>query len=183
MRTVDLTSLSRERLLAALAAPGNQHPDAQDVIRRALGAKGVDTPPVGGEGVQGATEGAGDVLTLVLPLPYRALSPNARVHWRKRASAVRLYRNTAMAEAYWLCRDSGIAQPAWEAATAQATFYYQQRRRRDADNLLAMLKPAFDGLADARVIANDSGLTHLPVRIEVDRERPRLELTIVACGR
>ena len=65
---------------------------------------------------------------------------------------------------------------------SQATFYFRDLRRRDRDNLLASLKAAFDGLADAHILEDDSGLVHLPVRIEKDRENPRVELEITRAG-
>jgi Holliday junction resolvase RusA-like endonuclease len=45
--------------------------------------------------------------------------------------------------------------------------------------MLSSLKAAFDGLADAGLIADDSGLTHLPVIVKVDKLNPRVELHIV----
>ena len=54
--------------------------------------------------------------------------------------------------------------PRWERATYQATFYRPGKRakRMDDDNAIASLKGVLDGLQDAGVIVNDSGLTHLP---------------------
>jgi Holliday junction resolvase RusA-like endonuclease len=40
--------------------------------------------------------------------------------------------------------------------TADVTFVVPDRRRRDMDNLLAMLKPAWDGLVDAGLLVDDS---------------------------
>ncbi|MBN2582551.1 MAG: RusA family crossover junction endodeoxyribonuclease [Planctomycetes bacterium] len=112
-------------------------------------------------------------LVFVLPLPPRELSPNARPHHMAKARAVRKYRLWAWAEA----RSQNV-RPGWAEAKAQATFHFTSNRRRDRDNLLASLKPAFDGLVDAGVLADDSGLTHLPVRIELDANEPRVEICI-----
>jgi hypothetical protein len=77
-------------------------------------------------------------------------------------------------------RKSGMdSKPPWTSACCQATFFFEYRRVRDRDNCLAALKSAFDGLADAGVIANDAGLIHLPVVFDVDPLRPRVELLIV----
>lgn len=113
------------------------------------------------------------VLVFVLPIPPKELSPNARPHYMAKARAVRKYRTLAWAEAR-----SQKVRPGWATAEAQATFYVATNRRRDRDNLLASLKPAFDGLVDAGVLSDDSGLTHLPVLIVVDADRPRVEVAI-----
>ncbi|NLX97583.1 MAG: RusA family crossover junction endodeoxyribonuclease [Rhodopirellula sp.] len=68
--------------------------------------------------------------------------------------------------------------PKWSTATAQATFYHATNHRRDADNLLASLKAAFDGIASAGVVANDSGITHMPVVRLIDKKLPRVEIRI-----
>jgi Holliday junction resolvase RusA-like endonuclease len=72
----------------------------------------------------------------------------------------------------------GWRDDCWESASVQATFYFRDKRRRDRDNLLASLKAYFDGLADSGLIANDSGLTHLPVKVELDKVNPRVVLTV-----
>jgi hypothetical protein len=64
------------------------------------------------------------------------------------------------------------------AAKVTARFFFRTRRRRDRDNLLASLKPAFGGIADARVVANDSGMIHMPVEQYVDRTDPRVEIVV-----
>jgi len=102
-------------------------------------------------------------MILSLPLPPKECSPNWRGHWAAKARAVKTYRHTAACTALSLIR---LPAPNWERAAVQATFHFRDARRRDKDNLLAALKPAFDGLADAGIIANDSGLTHLPVIVK-----------------
>jgi crossover junction endodeoxyribonuclease RusA len=114
-------------------------------------------------------------MTFTLPLPPKALSPNARVHWRPKAAAVAAYRRTAKVAGAFV---PASQRPAWSEAVAQLTFYLPDRRRRDRDNLAASMKAAFDGLVDAGILADDAGLHHEPVRMEIDRERPRVEITI-----
>ena len=65
-------------------------------------------------------------------------------------------------------------------ARVTSKFFFRDRRRRDRDNLLASLKPAFDGIADARVVTNDSGMIHMPVEQYVDRPDPRVEIMVEA---
>lgn len=115
-------------------------------------------------------------LRITLAPPHRCLSPNARCHFMAKANAVKAYRFDAGIKARAFI---GRAKcPAWKRATAQATFYVKVNRRRDADNALASLKPVFDGLRDAGVIDDDSGLVHLPVEFVVDKRRPRVEVTV-----
>ena len=120
-------------------------------------------------GVWATTDGL--EIGVVLPLPDRRLSPNARVCWQAKARSVKAYRAFSFSLAQRYPR-------AWKSAEAQATFFFRDRRRRDRDNLLASLKAAFDGIAAAGVVEDDADLTHLPVRIEVDRENPRVEIIL-----
>jgi crossover junction endodeoxyribonuclease RusA len=115
------------------------------------------------------------VIRLQLSLPPRVLWPNARTHWFGKARATKAYRFAAGVNA------KAATPPGWTmptAASVQCDFYFRDRRRRDRDNLLAALKAAFDGLADAGVVADDSALTYLPISIGYDRERPRVEITV-----
>jgi crossover junction endodeoxyribonuclease RusA len=148
--------------------------------RGGLGAKGPDLSS--GSSTRGATPIAlrrsgvwattdGLEIGVVLPLPARNLSPNSRVCWQAKARSVKAYRlfSFSLAQRY---------PRRWKSAEAEATFYFADRRRRDRDNLLASLKAAFDGIAAAGVVEDDADLTHLPVRIEVDRENPRVEIVL-----
>lgn len=113
-------------------------------------------------------------IKITMPLPPQCLSPNWRGHWAKKAEVTKWMRGGAML----LAQAEMDKPPRWIEATVQATFYHRDKRRRDRDNALSSLKAVFDGLADAGVVANDSGLTHLPVRFEVDKEHPRVELVV-----
>ena len=117
----------------------------------------------------------GLLLVIVLPLPPRELSPNARPHWGAKGRAVRRYRETA-----YLSSLAGRPGRPMQAAKVTARFFFRTRRRRDRDNLLASLKAAFDGIADARVVANDAGMIHMPVEQYVDRIDPRVEIVVEA---
>jgi Holliday junction resolvase RusA-like endonuclease len=112
-------------------------------------------------------------LVVVLPLPPQELSPNARPHYMAKARAVKRYREAAHLSAL----AERPARP-MQAAKVTARFFFRTRRRRDRDNLLASLKPAFDGIADARVVTNDSGMIHMPVEQYVDRTDPRVEIVV-----
>jgi Holliday junction resolvase RusA-like endonuclease len=115
-------------------------------------------------------------LTLTLPLPSPVLSPNGRGHVMTKSSATKKYRKAAKLEAENAL--DGHTPPRWKRAQAQAVFYFRVDRRRDRDNLAASLKAAWDGIADAGVVENDCGLTHLPPVLRVDRDAPRVEITL-----
>jgi crossover junction endodeoxyribonuclease RusA len=115
-------------------------------------------------------------MIITLPLPHKHLSPNSRCHWRAKAEAVKAYRTAAVIAAY------GKGKPRWDAATVQCRFFFRDKRRRDGDNLLASTKPIWDGLVDAGVFSDDSGLTHLPVVQDKDTKNPRVEIHILSAN-
>ena len=87
----------------------------------------------------------GDVtMRVVLPWPCRELSPNARVHWAKKARAAKTYGTIAAFEASQLKRPKGL-----KCVRVVIEFYPPDNRRRDLDNMLASMKPAIDGIAAA----------------------------------
>jgi crossover junction endodeoxyribonuclease RusA len=83
-------------------------------------------------------------VTITLPWPPRALSPNARTHWRKKAPIAKAYK-----QACWtLTKESKIALP--ESAGRLALwldFYPPDHRARDDDNMIASFKSGRDGIA------------------------------------
>jgi crossover junction endodeoxyribonuclease RusA len=105
-------------------------------------------------------------LRIELPWPDKALSPNGRVHWARKAKAVAKHRGFAKLAAIAAIRSakwpSGVRE-----AYAKTRFIDPSTRRRDRDNHASMCKSYFDGLADAGVVANDCGFVHWPVTFEV----------------
>lgn len=115
-------------------------------------------------------------MTITLPLPPKQLSPNARPHHMAKARVVNKYR---MAARLFTSGQLAIGyKPRHKTATCQITWYAKTKRFPDGDNALASCKAAIDGIADSGFIDNDSGLTHLPVIFHVDKENPRVEITI-----
>jgi crossover junction endodeoxyribonuclease RusA len=91
-----------------------------------------------------------DNLMINLSWPPRQLSPNARGHW----AALHKVRSRYRAEAHACALGAGAKD--WSrtvdpnaALRVNLTFSPPDRRRRDWDNLLAAMKPALDGIADA----------------------------------
>ena len=117
-------------------------------------------------------------MKIVLPLPPKELHPNARPHWAQKAKATKKYRSDAKWATLY-AMDISETNGEWPTATVKATFYVKTNHKRDADNMLASLKAAMDGLADAGLIVNDSGLTHLPVEIVTGSKYQRVELEVV----
>lgn len=118
-----------------------------------------------------------ETVTVVLPLPPAVLSPNCPSGTRggrfARAAAAKKYKRTAVEAA-----ERQNIWETWRRATVQASFYHKTERRRDDVNHLAMLKPAYDGLVESGLLADDDSrhLTTLPAIFGVDRENPRVEL-------
>jgi Holliday junction resolvase RusA-like endonuclease len=71
-----------------------------------------------------------------------------------------------------------MVAPNLKVATVHVTAYYKTAAARDADNVLASFKAAFDGLTDAHIWTDDRGLTHEPVTIAKDAANPRAVITI-----
>lgn len=117
-------------------------------------------------------------ITIVFPLPDRALSPNARVHWAKKAKLAKHLRTASHYLTTAAIAMYGYpSQPNWKQATYKARFYFQTARTRDADNAIASLKSALDGVADAGLIINDSGLWPERPEFYTDKSNPRVEIT------
>lgn len=82
---------------------------------------------------------------VVLPWPPSGLSPNARLHWARKAKLAKDYR----AECAWQCKAAGLEAPESERISMIVEFMPPDRRRRDDDNMQASFKSGRDGIADA----------------------------------
>ena len=82
------------------------------------------------------------MITIMLPWPDKDLSPNARVHWRKKAEAVKLAREVGHYSAH------GREIEYNGRFVAEFIFHPPDRRRRDLDNCLASCKSYIDGVCD-----------------------------------
>lgn len=94
-----------------------------------------------------------------LPLPPSECSPNARVHWGKKARAVREYREAC---GYLTVKQLGRRR-AQGQITIDLDFYLAKPklpdglcRPRDPDNAISCCKAAVDSLRDSGLITNDS---------------------------
>lgn len=103
------------------------------------------------------------MIAVTLPWPDRALSPNSREHWARKAKAVKQARITAG----WCAREAGIRHGDFDIPNAlkvTVAFAAPSKRRVDADNLLASLKAALDGISDA--IGVDDSKFEIAIRRE-----------------
>lgn len=106
-------------------------------------------------------------ITIIVDLPPRALSPNGRANWRTLHAAKKKYMN----HVGLLIVEHGIPDSCpWARARTRTRFVFTKKRNRDADNLSAMLKPAWDAFQRCMVIENDSGFIHEPPEIRVDHD-------------
>ena len=110
--------------------------------------------------------------------PPSALSPNARVHWRTLGKAKASYKDACG----WTINLSGknpMVKPRLKPpVTAQVTFVCDKRRR-DADNHMAMLKPLWDALVEMGVLEDDS---HDKLKILTPKWERGEKLIIVELG-
>lgn len=105
---------------------------------------------------------------LHLPWPSRLLHPNSRVHWAQRAKATKAARYAAFVAARaigW----TNESVPSEGRLSLWIDFYPPDRRRRDDDGLLASVKAARDGIADALGIDDRRFVSHPMLRDEVRR--------------
>lgn len=113
-----------------------------------------------------------DPIIIALPLPPDKLHPNKRYNRMGKYRLAKQYKETAYLVA------CGGRRPKWETATVRCAFYFKTNRRRDQDNAIAWMKAGFDGIAAAGVVANDSGFRHQEPAFKVDKDNPRVEVTI-----
>ena len=123
-------------------------------------------------------------ITVVVGIPHKILNPNnapRTAHGIKGKDAERKRQR----DSAWKCSLSaldGRDAPMWEYARVHARYYHKNKRnmgKRDADNAIASLKGAIDGIADAGIVVNDSGIRWGEVELEhVDPSFPRVELVV-----
>jgi crossover junction endodeoxyribonuclease RusA len=91
---------------------------------------------------------------LFLPWPDKRLSPNSRVHWRALAHAKKMAKKLA----FYSVKEAGIPKIEADSLLVSYSFFPPSRRRYDLDNLIASMKAANDGIAEA-VGVDDSAWT------------------------
>lgn len=84
-------------------------------------------------------------MSVRLPWPPPALSPNSRVHWRRRHAASKMMRHAAHA----LALEAKLVAPADGDIIIHLTLHPPVKRAHDRDNGMARCKAMLDGIADA----------------------------------
>jgi len=135
----------------------NQETMSQEDVRKLMAGEHVPRRPAA------RSVSAPNTLTITLPIPPKSTHPNARsAHWRTKAGGVKKQRADSATAACAMLVCERLVPPQWERAEVEATFYLP--RRQDSSNLNEWLKATWDGLQDAKIILNDSGLTVLPAK-------------------
>ena len=119
-------------------------------------------------------------MTLTVFVPGKLVNPlNARMHWAAQARWAKNWRRTTA-----LIVGDMMKRAAWrEDATVpkRVTFIAHVARLMDRDGVIAALKPAVDGLRDARLIHDDDPVSGHefgdPVQV-VDRKGRGVEITV-----
>lgn len=107
-------------------------------------------------------------LELVLPWPSKDLSPNARVHYRVKAAATKLARQTAVVlahEAGW----KGLQLPPGRLHLWIDCYQAPGKKLPDDDNMIGRCKAYRDGIAQALGIDDKRFKSHPDVK---DERRP-----------
>lgn len=101
---------------------------------------------------------------LVLPWPHKDLSPNARVHWARKAKAAK----AARAAGHIAVKVAGWRRERMPAGRLHLfiDFYPPTKRLPDDDNMLARFKPYRDGIADALGMDDKLFISHPLVKGE-----------------
>lgn len=108
---------------------------------------------------------AATVYRIIVPsCPADVLSPNARVHWSVKNRAAREFRALAKYAAMQDGRPATILGP---VSVSVRVLWPARRRKSDADNALASVKAAVDGLTDAGVWQDDRQI----VRMSIEQEK------------
>lgn len=114
-------------------------------------------------------------MTIILPLPDKRLSPNARGHWSGLSKA----KKSARELAYLTTLSALGGKPAPTLSRYRLAFFFKVSRRRDDDNWSAACKAYRDGIADALQI-DDHTLRQIDApEMRLDPARPRLEIHLL----
>lgn len=115
--------------------------------------------------------------------PDRHMNLNDRLHWAEKARRESTWRQAAK-----LHTMANVSPPrAQPRSIIEVTFCFRQKRRRDAHNLVATVKPIIDGLVDAKLWPDDTGAyvvtTEPVIKVIPALPRPCVYIRITPVGR
>lgn len=90
----------------------------------------------------------GKMITITLPWPANVLNPNDRSHWAQKSRARSRQRGEAWTLTRSLVNKTPVTFPEGNIPL-KITLHSPDNRGRDGDNLIASLKGAMDGIAEA----------------------------------
>lgn len=114
---------------------------------------------------------------LTLPLPAKALSPNARPNRFAKTAATRTHRNHSRRETYRLKNEWDFPAGFVVLSLTYHAYWKGKGRRRDDVNLIASCKAYEDGIQDAIGQDDSTWSINRPVHHH-DPDDPRLEIYI-----
>jgi Holliday junction resolvase RusA-like endonuclease len=94
---------------------------------------------------------------IVVRIPGRPPTPNARRHWRTTHRDNAEWKEYARRCAVYALQAHGDVRPHLEHADVAIEFVVPDKRRRDIDNLISAQKPCLDGIVASGLLADDSG--------------------------
>jgi crossover junction endodeoxyribonuclease RusA len=177
------TSMSRnDAWLAAQAAFAGRVPNNCELILRKTAPRLIttdSTPPV--EKLANPPASSMRSITLILPIPAREVSPNAR----RGESRIAAIRKSKFVKKHRLWAKNAMMIPImrgevgnWIPVGYSLKHFFETVRVRDDDNADGACKAYRDGICDALGI-NDKALKKIRLsEISKDAERPRTEFTI-----
>lgn len=103
------------------------------------------------------------MIELALPWLHKELSPNARVHWGKRAKLIK-HARTYAGVAVLVCEPKDVVEALKQASKFDVyiSFYPPDKRKRDMDNMVsnATMKAYLDGIAGALGVDDSTFTLH-----------------------
>lgn len=114
-----------------------------------------------------------EAVVLTIPhAPPPSLNAQERWHWTKRRELRRLWAEFAWAAWY----EAG--RPRFRWPEVEVRLFYPTLRKRDWDNAAAAAKPILDGLKGFAFEDDDTEHIRLVLSIEVDSNKPRVEIVL-----
>ena len=93
------------------------------------------------------------MIEITLPWPDKRLSPNSRKGWRAKAAAAKEAKEIAcFTPISYPAKFFAAVTPSMYEWEAKYIFYQPDKRKRDIDNCLSMMKPYQDGVCSAMQI-------------------------------